>query len=141
LSDRRVWSPRVEECYSHCNKTAKFDVERARPTVWNIHWSPPRTQNTPRRATTSRDGIPRQLRASPVTAAVESINMEGEEPAPPEVKTPIAISRDCLLRVVTAAPHPRAGGASVPLGEVLKHPGWAEAVAASPLKDHFLTAM
>ena len=98
-------------------------------------------QNTPRRATTSRDGTPRQLRVSPVTAAVESINMEGEEPAPLEVKTPIAISRDCLLRVVTAAPHPRAGGASVPLGEVLKHPGWAEAVAASPLNDHFLTAM
>jgi hypothetical protein len=24
---------------------------------------------------------------------------------------------------------------------VLKHPGWTEAVAASPLKDHFLTAM
>ena len=60
---------------------------------------------------------------------------------PPQAKTPIAISSSQILRVVTALPHPRDAGSSVPLSEVLKHPGWTEAVASSSLRDHFLTAM
>ena len=42
---------------------------------------------------------------------------------PPQAKTPIAISSSQILRVVTALPHPRDAGSSVPLSEVLKHPG------------------
>ena len=58
---------------------------------------------------------------------------------PPQAKTPIAISSSQILRVVTA--NPRDAGSSVPLSEALKHPGWTEAVASSPLRDHFLIAM
>ena len=58
---------------------------------------------------------------------------------PPQAKTPIAISSS-PLRVVTALPH-RGTRILGPPERGAQASRWTEAVASSPLRDHFLTAM